>query len=1059
MKNLLFLFLSTSFCFSLNGQCDPAAFDPSTNDPFWSEPGEDWRYDLHKFECAWEITMGDPNITVAVVDKFPAIFHNDLASKIVESHNINPNFGETLCDHGLAVSGVIAAVHDNGNCTAGVGGLTTIAAYHVEGNVCNSGGAVYGVLDQAMDDGHPIVNLSWQGGNFQGRSDVISYIDGGGVFVTSASNKSHLGYSDLDGAINVGRMVPNALGQWQNWDYGSSGDADGEPDQGIDIFTQHSMVTTRSFQQCFEGTGTSTCAPKVAGTVALMLAANPNLSAQEVECIIKASSQGFVRDSPLPMPKNTFARYLDAEAAVIMAQAFDQNGFSVLNMELTGTKTIHTISVTDDLIIKSGADITVNGQIMLFNEDSEIIVERGARLTIDGALIKNSGCIDRWQGFVVEGNTNLPQPDPFGPLASDNAGILILQNNTIVENAKKAVTMTNYQYSWPTFGDYYGGLVIADQTTFINNGRSFEFMKYGSQVLGTTETSRITNCTFDGNSGNVITCWAGLGMEVNGNTFVNYDRHGLLSINGDFTVNGNNQFFGVLSPNPGVTANSEVGVGIYNTFMSDATPLIDGNTFSDGFMGVWLEGTSAVDDLSKVEIKNNNFTSQWFGTLVQGTNEFEISENVYKFAEVIGLSAVNSGDVSTQNVVRNNFFQNQDVGVFASNKNNKARFFENCFQNHSIGAFVLSSSKDPTNNNLPITPALFPVQTTDEESGPDNCFENNVGEIIANPNGEPITGVIFEYGRDASLPQADCRVPVPQSFFEDATATTNGRVCDSAPPPGPPPTSSIYQCTVPTEIQGGRAKIEEIENLIAAMMPIDSTDFTQRYLLERLNECLKQVKRQLITSLHDAGLNGEIINEFKGEQDPYIRVAAFSEFMQVGDYNNAEAYLSQSSDEGSIWDDFVYSQRVNIEWLKNPRDFVPTQLELSNIYQAGLTQDFYATWSRAIYTALTDECILLPMPGQSVQPRSAALSERSNVQYYLYPNPTSDIINIGRDTNLPGSAYFRIFSQLGIEVLSGSIPANEEIVTVHLDHLAKGVYFLELTESDVVVTTQKIIKL
>ena len=133
----------------------------------------------------------------------------------------------------------------------------------------------------------------------------------------------------------------------------------------------------------------------------------------------------------------------------------------------------------NQIIINSGATLEINGGSIRMGDNGKIIVKRGGKLILDNGTITTSYCSSEWKGIWVEGNANLPQPNINGIQGADEAGILHAKNNSIVENARFAVTL-KADSPWPEDIPFYGGLVVAESSTFRNNGKAIGFYRYGS---------------------------------------------------------------------------------------------------------------------------------------------------------------------------------------------------------------------------------------------------------------------------------------------------------------------------------------------------------------------------------------------------------------------------------------------------------------------------------------------------------------------------------------------------------------------------------------------------
>lgn len=181
----------------------------------------------------------------------------------------------------------------------------------------------------------------------------------------------------------------------------------------------------------------------VSGMVALMMDVNPSLTPAEIECIIKMTASRNVFNAP----EGNFAKTFDVEAAVIGAQNWpnlDKGEELVLSED---EFIFENLDVSGDIRITTGTNVLISSKISMLHPKANIIVENGARLTLSGAVVDATSCSSEWRGFIVEGNSNKEQPDPFGAIAEDDAGVLLLIDNDI-NNARNAVsTFAHYRGS------------------------------------------------------------------------------------------------------------------------------------------------------------------------------------------------------------------------------------------------------------------------------------------------------------------------------------------------------------------------------------------------------------------------------------------------------------------------------------------------------------------------------------------------------------------------------------------------------------------------------------
>ncbi|HQL71066.1 MAG TPA: S8 family serine peptidase, partial [Bacteroidales bacterium] len=100
------------------------------NDPYynaalsggmWGSANSSWHLNLINASQAWDVTTGDPNIVVAVLDNAIWVDHPDLANKVVAAVDLangdndpNPPEATYIWSHGTHSAGLIAAETNNG---------------------------------------------------------------------------------------------------------------------------------------------------------------------------------------------------------------------------------------------------------------------------------------------------------------------------------------------------------------------------------------------------------------------------------------------------------------------------------------------------------------------------------------------------------------------------------------------------------------------------------------------------------------------------------------------------------------------------------------------------------------------------------------------------------------------------------------------------------------------------------------------------------------------------------------------------------------------------------
>ena len=133
--------------------------------------------------------------------------------------------------------------------------------------------------------------------------------------------------------------------------------------------------------------------------------------------------------------------------------------------------------IPGNIFVHEGAQLTVTAKLQ-FGENKSLVVLQGGKLVVDGGHLTKCPDAENWDGIVVEGYSNQLQPDVLSPASSGQSGIVHIKNNSLIEWAKIGI-YTNY-YDWGGYwtDQKWGGLVVCENSAFINNKRAVAFMKY-----------------------------------------------------------------------------------------------------------------------------------------------------------------------------------------------------------------------------------------------------------------------------------------------------------------------------------------------------------------------------------------------------------------------------------------------------------------------------------------------------------------------------------------------------------------------------------------------------
>lgn len=252
-----------------------------SNDPY---AASEWHLSKMQVNSAWDISLGN-GIIVAVLDTGVDATHPDLANQLVTGWNMFDNNVDTtdVYGHGTEVAGVIGAASNNSVGVSSFAWQAKIMPVRISGlDGTASISTIANGLVWAADHGARVANISYAVSGYATVQNSAQYMKNkGGVTVVSAGNSGALDSSAAsDTMISVAATDSNdARASWST--YGPFVDVSAP---GVGIWT-----TTRGGGYSAVS-GTSFSSPATAGTVTLMMAANPKLSPVDLTNLLKSTS-------------------------------------------------------------------------------------------------------------------------------------------------------------------------------------------------------------------------------------------------------------------------------------------------------------------------------------------------------------------------------------------------------------------------------------------------------------------------------------------------------------------------------------------------------------------------------------------------------------------------------------------------------------------------------------------------------------------------------------------------------------------------------------------------
>jgi thermitase len=268
----------------LNPYEEPVVEQP--NDVFYGS--NQWNLPLIAADKAWQVTTGDENIIIAVIDTGIDLNHPEFNGKLAPGHNMITGGDDPQDDngHGTHVAGIIAARTNNIEGIAGINWgakIMPIKAMDAEGS-----GSVVDIADGivwAVDHGAKVINLSL--GEYNDSDylhEAIRYAYDKGVVLVAAMGNDGIDEPSYPAAY------PEVIAVAANDEYSETAT--------FSNFGSHTSISapgvaipsTYPNQRYVAMSGTSMASPHVAGVAGLLLSVSPNLGPADVRKILQMTA-------------------------------------------------------------------------------------------------------------------------------------------------------------------------------------------------------------------------------------------------------------------------------------------------------------------------------------------------------------------------------------------------------------------------------------------------------------------------------------------------------------------------------------------------------------------------------------------------------------------------------------------------------------------------------------------------------------------------------------------------------------------------------------------------
>lgn len=319
------------------------------NDPVFANQ---WHYRNIQMPLAWDISQGDADVTVAVIDTGVLLDHPDLENQLLPGYDFldnvegaaDPGDGSGAASfHGTHVIGTVAARTDNSLGVAGVGWNTRVLPIRILGRSGGSSADLQEALKYAagmenrsgirLDRPVDIINLSLGGsGRSEAEQALFDDIRAAGIFVVAAagnrSSSAPFYPASYEHVLSVSATsISNRPASYSNFgahiDLAAPGGErviDGEVISTVGREIKEDDSDDFRLEFVYEGrAGTSMAAPHVAGVIALMKAVHPDLTPELFDTLLAAGR--LTDDLGEPGRDDRFGHgLLNARKAVLAAE-------------------------------------------------------------------------------------------------------------------------------------------------------------------------------------------------------------------------------------------------------------------------------------------------------------------------------------------------------------------------------------------------------------------------------------------------------------------------------------------------------------------------------------------------------------------------------------------------------------------------------------------------------------------------------------------------------------------------------------------------------------------
>ncbi|SDR10566.1 S8 family serine peptidase [Natronobacterium texcoconense] len=267
-------------------------------------------------EGAWETTLGDPGVTISIIDQGIQYDHENLAGNMDDSvsnygydfagNSSDPYPATASEDHGTHVGGIAAGGTDNGTGHAGISDCSMLSARALDASGGGSLSDIADAIQWSADQGAEIINMSLGGGGYSSTmANACQYAYDQGSLLVAAAGNDYGGSVSYPAAYDT-VMAVSSLDENENLsNFSNLGPEIELAAPGSNVLSAVNWGDYDSYS------GTSMASPVAAGVAGLALSAHSGLSNEQ----LRSHLQNTAVDIGLSDDAQGYGR-VDADGAV-----------------------------------------------------------------------------------------------------------------------------------------------------------------------------------------------------------------------------------------------------------------------------------------------------------------------------------------------------------------------------------------------------------------------------------------------------------------------------------------------------------------------------------------------------------------------------------------------------------------------------------------------------------------------------------------------------------------------------------------------------------------------